>query len=169
LIIDTAVTFGRRLLGDDKYSLVENGISLSMVNIKNSKELSAMVAESSQPGKTMPAIIKELPAVTKGQSGLIIPSVDKTSNVPGSFWQKEPVRKITPIKVPASIPGRTSKQKFDVTNEDAEQTPVPEHSRPTSKKYIYYDKLFSELPPEGGPDNKYKSSGTIMEKRPKGP
>ena len=144
------------------------GISLAMVNIKNSKKLSAMVAESSQPAKTMPAIIKELPVVTKEKSGLIIPRVDKTSNVPGSFWHKDPVRKITPIKVPAPMPGRTSKQKLDITNEDEEQTPVLEHSRPISKKYIYYDKLFSELPPEDEPDIKPKS-GPIMEKRPKGP
>ncbi|MCG7849766.1 MAG: PGF-pre-PGF domain-containing protein, partial [ANME-2 cluster archaeon] len=144
------------------------GMSLAMVNIKKSKELPAMVAESPRPAKTMPAIIKELPVVTKERSGLIIPRVDKTSNVPGSFWHREPGIKITPIKVPAPIPGRTSTQKLAVTNEDVEQTPVPEHSHPITKKYIYYDKLFSELPPDVGPDTT-PNSGPNMEKRPKGP
>ncbi len=66
------------------------------------------------------------------------------------------------------MPGRASKQKLDITNEDEEQTPVPEHSRPITKKYIYFDKLFSESPPEVGLDTK-PNLGPNMEKRPKGP
>ncbi len=168
LIIDAAVTLGRRRLGDDKYSLAESGISLAMVNIKKYKELPAMVDELSRTTKKLPTITKELHIVMKEKSGLITPRVDRPSNVPGSFWHKEPVRKITPIKVPAPMPGRTSKQKLDITNEDEEQTPVPEHSRPITKKYIYFDKLFSESPPEVGPDTK-PNLGPNMEKRPKGP
>jgi len=76
--------------------------------------------ESSHEANKLPAVTKESHIVTKEKSGLITPHVDKPSNMPGSFWHKEPVRKITPIKVPAPITGRTSKQNLTVKNEDVE-------------------------------------------------
>ncbi|MCL7414296.1 MAG: hypothetical protein M8353_11920, partial [ANME-2 cluster archaeon] len=132
-ITDAAVTFGRRWLGDDKYSLAESGISL-MVNIKR---------------------WKELPALGR-------------SSMPGSFWNKESVQNRTIIKVPSPIPGSSLTQNSAVIHEDVQRTSVPDHSRPITKKYIYYDKMFSTLTHEVDSNSK-PDSGPTMERRPKGP
>ncbi|MCL7413492.1 MAG: PKD domain-containing protein, partial [ANME-2 cluster archaeon] len=147
-ITDAAVTFGRRRLGDNKYSLAESGISL-VVNIKRWKELPSMVAESSHAAKQLSAL-------------------NRPSKMLSNLLNRESVKKGITMKVPSPIPGRPLTRKSAVIYEDVEHTSVPEHPRPITKKYIYYDKIFNELTPDVDPDSK-PDSGPIMEKRPRGP
>jgi len=124
------------------------GISHTMANKNKVNKLPAMMGELSRTAKKLPIVLTQFYFNLKEKPLFVTRPKERHSHVPDSFWHKEPDKKIVPIKVPAPIPGRTSKQTFAIILSDEEQIPDPEHSRHITKRYPYSNKINPEMPSE---------------------
>lgn len=129
LAIDAGISLGRRRLGDVKYSVVENGISLAKASIQKSHELPVKVNEK-----------------VKDKSRTGIPHAERPSGEPGDFGSKEPVKKETQIKRPAPISGLNQKSEPAAKNEEMRPAPVMEPTRPEVKPDPTSSEVSSTVP-----------------------
>ncbi|MCL7475279.1 MAG: PGF-pre-PGF domain-containing protein [ANME-2 cluster archaeon] len=128
------------------------GISHTMANKNKVNKLPAMMGELFRTAKKLPIVLTQFYFNLKEKPFFVTRPKERHSHVPDSFWHKEPDKKIVPIKVPAPIPGRTSKQTFAIILSDEEQIPDPEHSRQITKRYPYSNKINPEMPSETSPE-----------------
>ena len=126
LLIDAGISLGRRRFGDEKYSVVESGISRVRPGMKRLFELSGKVKEKKDKG---------------------MPPAPAPTGVSGGFLRKEPVSRKAPLKTPEAIPGRTSEQKVPDKSDVKEPVPTPKPTRYEVGKFSTLDEIMSELQP----------------------